>query len=111
MFATWVKGIQDLQSIAGNERRFKLVLDKVYEVWNNRATEFKTHVDMPQKIRGSFVTMESELTQLEEKQKQEVAERVIETTAKKEVYITDDETLRNEGVADLKKLLRSYKNG
>jgi type III secretion system FlhB-like substrate exporter len=55
--------------------------------------------------------MESELTQLEEKQKQEVAERVIETTAKKEVYITDDETLRNEGVADLKKLLRSYKNG
>jgi hypothetical protein len=109
-FATWIKGIQDLQSIAGNERRFKLVLDKVFNVWDTSSSEFKTHIDMPQKIRGMFVTMESELRGEEEAKKQEIAENVKTAKAEKEVYITDNEETRKQAVAELKKQMRSKKN-
>jgi hypothetical protein len=106
MYATWIKGIQDLQSIAGNERRFKLVLDKVFNVWNNRDSEFKTHVDMPQKIRGAFVTMEAELRGEEVSFMAEEIKKEKERFAEKEVYITDNEEVRLSAVAELKKQLR-----
>lgn len=109
LYSTWIKGIQDLQSIAGNERRFKLVLDKVFEVWNNRDSEFKTHIDMPQKIRGAFITMESELTQEEQRFMKEEIERAKNKFVEKEIYITDNEETRKKAVADLKKQMRSIK--
>ena len=105
-YATWIKGIQDLQSIAGNERRFKLVLDKVCKVWNNRDAEFKNNVDMPQKIRASFVTMEAELRGEEEKKEKEIAERVQEAKVEKEVYITDSPEKTKLAISNLAKQLR-----
>jgi len=110
MFATWVKGIQDLQQISGNDRRFKLVLDKTYELWNNKSDEYKNHIDKPQGIRGMFVTMESNLTQEEEKKEKEIAENFKNSKIEKEVYITDNEDSRKQAVADLKKQMRRINN-
>lgn len=109
LYATWIKGVQDLQSIAGNEKRFKLVLDKTYELWNNKSDEYKNHIDKPQGIRGMFVTMESNLTQEEEKQKEELAEKIKISKVEKEVYITDNEETRKQAVVELKKQMRSMK--
>jgi len=110
LYATWVKGIQDLQSIAGNERRYKLVIDKVFGVWDNRDREFKTHIDMPQKIRGAFITMEAELRGEEEKKKTEIAEKVEQSKVEKQSYITDNEDLKKKAISDLKKMRRMNDN-
>lgn len=77
MYATWINGIEDLMNIAKSESKYKLVLDKAYQTWDNRSSEFKNQIDMPQKIRGLFVTADSEVS-IENENKSKEKSLVIE---------------------------------
>ena len=105
MFAAWIAGIDDLVAISG-EKRFELVLDKVYEIWYNRASEYKNVVDMPQKIRPLFVSCDAELRQEEiVKAKEEVK------VAKEKVEEKKDFVSAEDGAKLLKQLQKSLKKG
>lgn len=104
MFAAWIAGIDDLVAISG-EKRFELVLDKVYEIWYNRSSDYKNVVDMPQKIRPLFVSCDAELRQEEiVKAKEEVK------IAKEKVEEKKDFVSAEDGAKLLKQLQKSMKS-
>ena len=104
MFATWLNGIDDLVAISG-EKRFELVLDKVYEIWYNRSSEYKNVVDMPQKIRPLFVSCDAELRQEEIVKAKEEVKIAKEKVEEKKEYVSAED-----GSKLVKQLQKSMKS-
>jgi hypothetical protein len=104
MFSTWIAGIDDLVAISG-EKRFETVIDKVYNIWNGRASEYKNVIDMPQKIRPLFVSCDAELRQEEISMMKEEMKRTKEKFEEKKEFVNAED-----GAKLLKQLQKSLKN-
>ena len=104
-FATWINGIDELVAISG-EKNFELVLDKAYEIWHNRSTDYKNVIDMPQKIKPLFTSCNNIVRQeIAEKMKEEVKKAKEKTEEKKDFVSAED------GSKLLKQLQKSLKKG
>lgn len=104
-FATWIMGIDELVQISG-EKRFELVLDKVYDVWYNKPTDYRWAIDRPQSVKKQFISCDAELRQEEvAKMKEEVKKAKEKTEEKKEFVSAED------GAKLLKQLQKSLKKG
>ncbi len=104
-FATWINGIDELVAISG-ERNFELVLDKTYDVWYNRSTDYKNVVDMPQKIKPLFTSCNNLVRQEITKKMQEEMKKTKEKVEEKKEFVSAED-----GAKLLKQLQKSLKKG